>query len=62
VVLDPVEAIAGSEVIVIGVKPRDVVDLLKKLAGEIAEGQTVVSLAAGVTTRPMNPSLGRCPW
>lgn len=61
VVLDPVEAIEGREVIVISVKPRDVVELLKKLAGEIAEGQTVISLAAGVTTQTYESHLGAVP-
>jgi len=61
VYLDPVEAIRGRDVIVVAVKPRDVADVLKVLAGEIAESQTVVSLAAGVTTQSYEAQLGAVP-
>lgn len=59
--LDPVEAIQGREVIVVAVKPRDVEDLLGKLAGRVDDGQTVVSLAAGVTTAAYERHLGAVP-
>lgn len=61
VTLDPVEAIRGRDVIVIGVKPRDVPVLLKVLAGEVGENQTVISLAAGVTTQAYESQLGVVP-
>ncbi len=61
VVLDPLEAIKGRDVIVIGVKPIDVPDLLKRLAGEVKEDQMVVSLAAGVTTQTYEAQLGAVP-
>lgn len=59
--LDPAEAISGRDVIVIGVKPRDVEALLKELAGLVTSGQTVVSLAAGVTTSTYQKHLGSVP-
>ncbi len=59
--LDPVEAVASKDVVVVAVKPRDVEGLLKTLSGGIAEGQTVVSLAAGVTTGQYEALLGAVP-
>jgi len=61
VFLDPVEAIRGRDVVVVAVKPRDVVDLLKTLAGHVAEDQVVLSLAAGVTTETYEAQLGAIP-
>ena len=61
VVLDAAEAIRGRDVIVIGVKPRDVPDVLKAMAGTVAEGQIVISLAAGVTTQAFELQLGVVP-
>ena len=61
VYLDPVEAIAARDVVVIAVKPRDVESLLKNIAGSVAEGQTLVSLAAGVTTSQYETMLGAVP-
>ena len=58
VVLDPLEAIKGRDVIVIGVKPIDVPDLLEVLAGEVKDDQMVISLAAGVTTQTYEAHLG----
>ncbi len=46
--LDPVEAIEGSSVVVIAVKPRDVERLLSQIEGSVRPGQVVISLAAGV--------------
>ena len=61
VTLDLVEAIRGRDVIVVAVKPRDVPDVLKILAGEVSEHQTVISLAAGVTTQAYESQLGAVP-
>ncbi len=61
VTMDPIEAVRGREVVVVAVKPRDVEELLKKLAGHIEEGQTVVSLAAGMTTETYEAQLGPVP-
>ena len=59
--LDPVETVVGSDVVVVAVKPRDVEDLLKTLAGNVTDGQTLVSLAAGVTTASYQKHLGAVP-
>lgn len=61
VTLDPVEAVTGSDVVVVAVKPRDVEDLLKSLSGHVSEDQTLVSLAAGVTTAAYQKHLGAVP-
>jgi pyrroline-5-carboxylate reductase len=47
-VLDPAEAAAGKQVVVVSVKPRDVPGLLSQLAGSLGGDQVLVSLAAGV--------------
>jgi pyrroline-5-carboxylate reductase len=46
--LDPRLAVAGRDVVVVAVKPRDVKQLLGDLAGIVTTDQVVVSLAAGV--------------
>lgn len=57
VTLDPLEAISGRDVVVVAVKPRDVPAIREALVGSIAEGQTVVSLAAGITTASYEEAL-----
>lgn len=59
--LDPLHTIGGRDVVVVAVKPRDVETVLKTLAGGVAEGQTVISLAAGVTTQTYESLLGAVP-
>lgn len=59
--LDPLETIRGRRVVVIAVKPRDVESLLKTLAGQVSDDQTLVSLAAGVTTSTYQKHLGAVP-
>jgi pyrroline-5-carboxylate reductase len=61
VVLDPVEAMAGRDIVVIAVKPRDVENLLKVIAGKVGDDQTVISLVAGVTTQTYESQLGAVP-
>ncbi len=61
VTLDILEAVRGRNVLVVAVKPRDVPSVLDALAGEVAEGQTVISLAAGVTTQSYESQLGSVP-
>ncbi len=46
--LDPAASVAGRDVIVIAVKPKDVDHLLHQIGDSIENGQVVVSLAAGV--------------
>lgn len=48
VVLDAVEAVAGRDIVVIAVKPKDVPALLAQVGDAITPGQLVISLAAGV--------------
>lgn len=61
VALDPLEIVRGRDVVVIAVKPRDVDGVLKTLAGQVDPGQTVISLAAGVTTQTYEGQLGAIP-
>jgi len=61
VVLDPLDAISGRDVIVVAVKPRDVPEVLKLIAGHVSDDQTVISLAAGVTTQTYESQLGAVP-
>ncbi|GAB7005904.1 pyrroline-5-carboxylate reductase [Nocardioides sp. AN3] len=50
------EAAAGADIVVVGVKPYDVVALLSSL--DLSAGQLVVSLAAGITTAAMEAAVG----
>lgn len=61
VTLDPVEAIAGRGLIVIAVKPRDVVGLLEQIKGHLLPDQAILSLAAGVKTATYERLLGEVP-
>lgn len=61
VTMDPLEAIEGRDVVVVAVKPRDVEGLLKTISGSVEENQTVLSLAAGVTTATYETQLGAVP-
>lgn len=51
-------AVRGADVVLVGVKPGMVVDLLKEIAPELEAGALVVSLAAGVTNATMEQALG----
>jgi pyrroline-5-carboxylate reductase len=57
VTLDPAEAAAGKDVVVVAVKPRDVARLLDQVASTISVPQVVVSLAAGVSAAVYERSL-----
>lgn len=46
--LDPAAAVAGRDVIVVAVKPKDVDHLLDQIQGVVGADQVVISLAAGV--------------
>ena len=61
VTLDPADAISGRDLIVVSVKPKDVPALLLVLAGKVGSGQTILSLAAGVTTDTYERALGDIP-
>jgi pyrroline-5-carboxylate reductase len=47
---DPVEAVRGSHVVVLVVKPQDMAVLLDGLGQDIAPGSLVISIAAGIRT------------
>lgn len=47
-VLDPVEAIAGRDIVIVAVKPKDVPHLLAQIKDAIKPDQLLISLAAGV--------------
>ena len=56
--LDVIAAVAGREVVVVAVKPRDVPGLLEAVASAIIPDQILVSLAAGVSTSVYERALG----
>ena len=47
---DSAAAAAAADVLVLAVKPQNMRDLLRDIGPKIHEGQTVISVAAGVTT------------
>jgi pyrroline-5-carboxylate reductase len=59
--LDPVEVIDGKAVIVVAVKPSSVPRVLQRIAGSVESGQTILSLAAGVSTALYERRLGDVP-
>jgi pyrroline-5-carboxylate reductase len=59
--LDIAESIAGSDVVVVAVKPRDVAVVVKALDGVVEDTQVIISLAAGVTTQTYESVLGTVP-
>ena len=61
VTMDPVQAVQGRQVIVVSVKPRDVVPLVKTLKGNLDSEQLILSMAAGVTTSTYQHYLGDAP-
>lgn len=58
VTTDAVLAIDGCDVVVVAVKPRDVRTVLGSLDGSVTADQTIVSIAAGVTTETYESRLG----
>ncbi|HQZ47996.1 MAG TPA: pyrroline-5-carboxylate reductase [Microbacteriaceae bacterium] len=54
-----VDAAAAAEIVLIGVKPAMVPDLLRELAPSLRPGTIVVSLAAGVTIATYEAIVGR---
>lgn len=46
---DAADAVAGADMVLLGVKPYAVIDVLRELGPHLAAGVTLVSLAAGVT-------------
>ena len=51
------EAVAAADVVLLVVKPQDVVGLLAEIAGSVRPGATVVSLAAGIRIATIEQAL-----
>lgn len=54
---DNAAAVAGADLVVIGVKPKDVPAVLDEISSVVAPGAVIVSVAAGVTTAAMEAHL-----
>lgn len=50
-------AVVGAKIVLIGVKPHLVIDLLHEIAPALEAGTLIVSLAAGITTATMEAAL-----
>lgn len=59
--LDPVAAVRGRDVVVVAVKPGDVLALLDQIVGAVVPDQVVITLAAGVPTSVFERALGAVP-
>ena len=59
--LDPREISTGQDVIVVAVKPRDVLMLLDTMGAAVSMEQVVLSIAAGVATSTYEKVLGDVP-
>ena len=54
---DNAEAIRGARLVILSVKPQDIAGLLAEIAPAVSPGQTLLSVAAGVTTRSIESRL-----
>jgi len=59
--LDPTEAIRDRDVVVVAVKPRDVVGLLEQMGASVSRQQVVLSLAAGIPISLYEAALSEVP-
>jgi len=57
-VTDNVDAVRGADIVLVVVKPQDVPALLDEIAGVVADGATIVSLAAGIRIATYQAVLG----
>jgi pyrroline-5-carboxylate reductase len=55
---EPSDALGGADVVLIAVKPQILDKVLPPLSGKIDKSQTVVSIAAGVSTTTLEKMLG----
>jgi len=55
---DNVEAMAGTQALVLAVKPQQMDVVLKNLSGKIDKETTVISIAAGISTGHLRKGLG----
>lgn len=51
------EAIEDADVVVLGVKPYQILDLLAEIGGDLREDALIISLAAGITLAQMEEAL-----
>lgn len=51
------EAVAGADVVLVAVKPQDIVGVLDEIAGSLRSGAVVASVAAGVSTAVLEAHL-----
>lgn len=58
---DPAEAVVGTDVIVVAVKPQGIGDVLSQIAGSVKPTQLVISLVAGVPTSVFEAALPGIP-
>lgn len=56
--IKPDQTAAGRDVVVVAVKPRSVAAVLRSLEGSVVDTQTLISIAAGVTTTTYEAQLG----
>lgn len=47
------EAVRDADVVVVAVKPQNVLDVLEEIGGSLTEAQLLVSIAPGITTRQL---------
>ena len=52
------DAVAGADVIVLAIKPQMLARVGRELTGTLREGQLVISVLAGATTRALSNALG----
>lgn len=57
-VTDNANAVQGADIVLVVVKPQDVPALLDEIAGVVADGATIVSLAAGIRLATYHAALG----
>lgn len=55
---DNVTAVANADVIVLAIKPQMLVRVGRELRGKLSDGQLVISIIAGATTRALANALG----
>jgi pyrroline-5-carboxylate reductase len=51
-------AVAGADVVIIALKPLQVLDTCQEIASSLKKGAVVISVAAGITTADMQQALG----
>lgn len=47
---DNLDALAGADIVILGVKPQNMRDVLEEMKGAVGENQILISIAAGIST------------